>query len=302
MSGLAIRDSGGEKIVYTGSQFDGLENAGSKHLCVRTGVGESGVRKYGLTSTPLSDRYSKMKMRISAGGGNRIAYIAQKYSVSSSESSVETRNATRTSKYTNSVTLITSSKTFSTTESTISNKIEKESVTKSSTFTLSKTPAYVPYDKVFRVGNAEYKFPFSVYYASLTNSMASSSSMTTYSESFYTLSSLTTSISAGRATLTVTRKWRSITSTGGGKYRSVTDSYSYSKSFVAAQAWYRTSYVYTYIQSTSSRTTFTTSKSTTVSQASSSSVKTEMATRTSQYTLSETVTSSSSTLTNNANL
>ena len=39
MSGLVIRDKNGENISYSGTQFEGLEDLGSRHLCVRTGSG-----------------------------------------------------------------------------------------------------------------------------------------------------------------------------------------------------------------------------------------------------------------------
>ena len=65
MSGLAIINRNGEKINYTGTQFSGLENIGNHHLCVRTGAGSNDVIKYGLTSTPLNDKYKALKMKIS---------------------------------------------------------------------------------------------------------------------------------------------------------------------------------------------------------------------------------------------
>ena len=46
MSGLVIRDKNGENISYFGTQFEGLEDMGSRHLCVRTGSGAEGVVKY----------------------------------------------------------------------------------------------------------------------------------------------------------------------------------------------------------------------------------------------------------------
>lgn len=82
MSGLAVRNKSGEKVNYTGSQFDGLESVGSHHLCVRTGSGEAGVKKYALTSTPLNDKYKALKMRIPDNAGANAgedAYIAQRY-------------------------------------------------------------------------------------------------------------------------------------------------------------------------------------------------------------------------------
>ena len=302
MSGLVFRDLDGEKVVYSGSQFDGLENDGSKHLCVRTGIGDSGIKKYGLTSAPLNDRYSKMKMRISAGEERRLAYIAQKYSKSVSRTSLDAKTFTKTELYTSSTTLVTNEKTFSTTKSTISNRTSTDRITKSSRLTLSTFPAYVPYSPVFHADNAEYKFPFSVSYLSVVGALSVSSGSETHSSSFYTLSSLTTSRSAGKVTLTMTRKWRSTRTGDTDRKKNVTDSYSYSKSFVAAQYWLRTTYDYTYAQSSSSKTTFTTSRATIISQASRSSLITGTATRASQYTSSEIITISSSFLTNNVNL
>lgn len=79
MSALAVRNKNGEKIYYSGSQFDGFENIGTHHLCIRTGSGENDVQKYGLTSTPLNDKYKALRMKISDGATGKDAYIAQKY-------------------------------------------------------------------------------------------------------------------------------------------------------------------------------------------------------------------------------
>ena len=86
MSGLAVRNKSGELLQYTGTQFEGLENTGTHHLCVRTGPGVGGVRKYGLTSAPLNDKYKGLRMRMrrsmpvkvwlvgaGPGGGTRIS-------------------------------------------------------------------------------------------------------------------------------------------------------------------------------------------------------------------------------------
>ena len=79
MSGLVIRDKNGENISYTGTQFEGLEELGSRHLCVRTGSGAEDVVKYALTSKPLNDKYKALRMRISDGASGKEAYIAQRY-------------------------------------------------------------------------------------------------------------------------------------------------------------------------------------------------------------------------------
>ena len=112
MSGLAVRNQNGEAVHYTGSQFSGLENTGTHHLCVRTGTGADDVVKYGLTSTPLNDKYKGLRMRIpdhAGGNGGRDAYIAQRYSVSESASSSKTYTASRVSNYVSSTTLRTAS-------------------------------------------------------------------------------------------------------------------------------------------------------------------------------------------------
>ena len=112
MSGLAVRNQNGEAVHYTGSQFAGLENTGTHHLCVRTGAGADDVVKYGLTSEPLNDKYKGLRMRIpdhAGGNGGRDAYIAQRYSVSESASSSKTYTASRVSNYVSSTTLRTAS-------------------------------------------------------------------------------------------------------------------------------------------------------------------------------------------------
>lgn len=112
MSGLAVRNQNGEAVHYTGSQFAGLENTGTHHLCVRTGTGADDVVKYGLTSEPLNDKYKGLRMRIpdhAGGNGGRDAYIAQRYSVSTSASSARTYTASRVSNYVSSTTLRTAS-------------------------------------------------------------------------------------------------------------------------------------------------------------------------------------------------
>ena len=119
MSGLAIINRNGEKINYTGTQFSGLENIGNHHLCVRTGAGLNDVIKYGLTSTPLNDKYKALKMKISNIANGKYAYIAQRYSISKQTSISNTYITTRISNYVSSNTLVTKSSTKSSMISTI---------------------------------------------------------------------------------------------------------------------------------------------------------------------------------------
>ena len=109
MSGLAVRNKSGELLQYTGTQFEGLENTGTHHLCVRTGAGTDDVVKYGLTSAPLNDKYKALKMRIPDNAGGREAYIAQRYSTSVSASASKTYTTSRASNYVSSTTLRTAS-------------------------------------------------------------------------------------------------------------------------------------------------------------------------------------------------
>lgn len=100
MSALAVRNKNGEKIYYSGSQFDGFENIGTHHLCVRTGSGENDVRKYGLTSTPLNDKYKALRMKIPDNATGKDAYIAQKYVKEKTIITEEEFSNTRSSQYT----------------------------------------------------------------------------------------------------------------------------------------------------------------------------------------------------------
>ena len=112
MSGLVIRDKNGENISYSGTQFEGLEDLGSRHLCVRTGSGAEDVVKYALTSKPLNDKYKALRMRISDGASGKEAYIAQRYVDSREISIPQSYSSTRTSQYT-SVQTFTSKSTTS---------------------------------------------------------------------------------------------------------------------------------------------------------------------------------------------
>ena len=111
MSGLVIRDKNGENISYFGTQFEGLEDMGSRHLCVRTGSGAEGVVKYALTSKPLNDKYKALRMRIADGASGKEAYIAQRYVESRTVSVSTSCTSSRSSQYISTKTLTTGSYT-----------------------------------------------------------------------------------------------------------------------------------------------------------------------------------------------
>lgn len=111
MSGLVIRDKNGENISYFGTQFEGLEDMGSLHLCVRTGSGAEDVVKYALTSKPLNDKYKALRMQISDGASGKEAYIAQRYVDSRTVSVSTSCTSSRSSQYTSTKTLTTGSYT-----------------------------------------------------------------------------------------------------------------------------------------------------------------------------------------------
>lgn len=111
MSGLVIRDKNGEKLSYSGTQFEGLEDMGSRHLCVRTGSGAEDVVKYALTSKPLNDKYKALRMRIPDGASGKEAYIAQRYVESRTVSVSTSYTSSRSSQYISTKTLTTGSYT-----------------------------------------------------------------------------------------------------------------------------------------------------------------------------------------------
>lgn len=118
MSGLVIRDKNGENISYSGTQFEGLEDLGSRHLCVRTGSGAGDVVKYALTSKPLNDKYKALRMRIADGASGKEAYIAQRYVESRTVSVSTSCTSSRSSQYTTIETLTSASSSRSSTTNT----------------------------------------------------------------------------------------------------------------------------------------------------------------------------------------
>lgn len=171
MSGLVAKVDSGERISFSGTAFDGTAKIGSPMLCVRTGLGDSGVKRYGLTTNPLNDRYSKLKMRISKKAvGPVTAYLAQNYHQTvettreqtkslthttqkvtsttlstSSKTSLQTGTATRSSQYTSSTTLSTASKTST----------ERISSTTSTNRTTNRTTVTIPESSI---GNIYYPY------------------------------------------------------------------------------------------------------------------------------------------------
>lgn len=109
MSGLVIRDKNGENISYSGTMFEGLEDVGTRHLCVRTGTEEEDIVKYALTSKPLPDKYAALRMRISDGNSGKDAYIGRRYNASRTVSSSTTYTSSRSSQYTTIKTLTSAS-------------------------------------------------------------------------------------------------------------------------------------------------------------------------------------------------
>ncbi|MEY8495683.1 hypothetical protein AALC16_22130 [Lachnospiraceae bacterium 29-91] len=115
MSGLVIRDKNGEKLSYSGTQFEGMEELGSRHMCVRTGSGAGDVVKYALTSKPLNDKYKALRMRITDGGSGKEACIAQRYVDSRTVSVSTSCTSSRSSQYTLTETLTSASSSRSST-------------------------------------------------------------------------------------------------------------------------------------------------------------------------------------------
>lgn len=114
MGYLVSRGSEGN-VSYSGTQYVN-PTAGTRRLCIRTGSGEDGVVRYGLTTDPSASEYCGMRMRID---GN-TAYIGR------------SEPAVQSSSYTNS-NLSSSGR-----QSTHSVSVARTSVTQSSsgTFTM----------------------------------------------------------------------------------------------------------------------------------------------------------------------
>lgn len=206
MSGLAVRNQNGETVHYTGSQFSGLENTGTHHLCVRTGTGADDVVKYGLTSTPLNDKYKGLRMRIpdhAGGNGGRDAYIAQRYSVSESASSSKTYTASRVSNYVSSTTLRTAS----------SSRLSTGNATRASTH----APIYYGSSPIIFTTTSSIKFNGSLQVGVkgrlLTNSSGTSIYTSVIAYANIKVTSYDTLWEDGTASVTVTRGAYSVTRT-----------------------------------------------------------------------------------------
>ena len=343
MKHLVIRDRNGENITYSGSQFEGMENAGSKHLCVRTGVGDSGIKRYALTSTPLNDKYSKMKMRVIASGAiGEIAYIAQRFTSSSSSSSASTKTATRTSQYTSSQTMSTEYRTSLSTNTatrtsqyTSSSTLRTSSSSKTSTktysssnlllttyFTINNPPGYAPWNYYHSFSKTTYK-THSVS-GSGSGTLLRTSESATGNEVLYYTSRVIMTTTNSALSLIMSSTYRRIYNSVGGRYSSsITTTEKVDKLIPwGLQRYTKTTQVYFNTQTngtSTTRTTLSTASSTRLSTRtttrtsqytssrtlitnSSSSIRTNTASRTSQYTSTDTVTASTSTITNNANI
>lgn len=120
MSYLVCRGSNGV-TSYSGSKYENLSSVGTRHLCLRTATGASGVVKYGLSTDPAVTNQPGLKIRVSS---NAVAGIAYNYSVSASgrqtltssttnitnsSSATSTYTASRSSGYTNTSSMYTMS-------------------------------------------------------------------------------------------------------------------------------------------------------------------------------------------------
>ena len=274
MSGLAVRNKSGELLQYTGTQFEGLENTGTHHLCVRTGAGAGGVRKYGLTSAPLNDKYKALRMRIpdnAGGNGGRDAYIAQRYSTSASASSARTYTASRVSNYVSSTTLRTAS----------SSKLSTKNVTRVST--------HAP-----------------IYYASSLSSLYSF----TMTGGWYFISSTSRVVTTITGAFLTSRYTNSSSTYSSTNYKTTIDEWN-SDATISLISTGRYDNIYKIILSIRNVSTVTRTQtsrvsnyvsSQTLSTASSSKLSTGNATRSSQYNTSSSMSTTSSKLTHNANL
>ncbi len=276
MSGLAVRNKSGELLQYTGTQFEGLENTGTHHLCVRTGAGAGDVKKYGLTSAPLNDKYKALKMRIpdnAGGNGGRDAYIAQRYSTSASASSARTYTASRVSNYVSSTTLRTASST----------RLSTGNATRVSTH----APIYYGKNPITITNTTSQGYK--------NNAMTQSATGMFVVTGVFVTGVFANDISAATyktsATINGTRVVLGTKSSGANKWY-----YTYQ---FKEQAWAGDAYQVTRTQ-TSRASNYISSK--TLSTASSSRLSTGNATRSSQYNTSSSASTTSSKLTHNVNL
>lgn len=264
MSSLAVRNKNGEKVHYTGTQFDGLENEGTHHLCVRTGTGTADIKKYALTSTPLNDKYKALKMRIPDNAGwnaGKEAYIAQRYSESLSTTVSGSRTTTRSSGYseTKTITHASTTTTYSTTSTTRGGIVSFYGVSAAKTSSMSSGGKY--------------------------------NGAGTTSKSSGTRVGTITVITASSATKTTTML-RSVTSKSS--VNTVLKSSYWTSIFSHSNTYYRT----TRATTTGQKTTFTLNQDV----QSRTETVTASATRSSSYTEAETKQTTTSKLTNNVNL
>jgi hypothetical protein len=117
---LVSRGSEGN-VSYSGTQYVN-PTAGTRRLCIRTGSGEDGVIRYGLTTDPAASEYCGMRMRINGNtayiGRSEPAVQSSSYTTSSLSSygSLSTRSASAARTYASQ----TSSGTFTMPIATIS--------------------------------------------------------------------------------------------------------------------------------------------------------------------------------------
>lgn len=309
MSGIIVTDRTGQKISYFGTQFDQLEALGTKYLRVKTGSNASDVVKYALTSTPLNDKYKKLKIRLPAnanGSGQIDAYIAQRYSISKSLSISSSYTTTTSSNWTSSITLSTASKSSLSTRTatktskyTSSQTLKTNSSSKLST-NLYTTTASCSLTKHYGalLTTSTYK-DFSVLLGK--ESIIASTSIRGYIETISSYENIgnprfktiyvTAMFTGNNRTLTVVNPTvylmtRQETSTSVNRISSRTLSTA-SKSSLSTKTATRTS------KYTSSQTLKTVSKS---------SLSTKLTTRSSQYSTSKSTSSTNSIITNNVNL
>lgn len=297
MSYLIIKNKSSGNISYSGTNFTGLESVGAHHLCIRTGTGESGVIRYGFTSSPLNDKYRCLRMRISNGTGVMEAYIAQRYSVSGSASSSKSYTTTRTSGFTSSQTLSTASKSSLSTKTTtrtsrftssqtLTTVARTSLVTQAATRTATRQPVY--YGSIKSTSYLKFQNKTGVNNPVIAQNvkMMRMSSGTTYQTSFTFMKTAPANVQ----TATFVPIWYEVTrtlSTMISNYTSSKTLSTASKSSLSTKTATRTS------KYTSSQTLKTVSKS---------SLITKLTTRSSQYSTSSNTSTTNSIITNNVNL